>query len=367
MKNIKLILAIAALLLAPARASSAEQPLPSQFERSVKVEAPVVLCIDDKPAVGGQPTHSAYAKAAANGFRSVLTLRAPKDGVDPMRERFIVEQNKLSYFNIPAAVKLPRHNQVDEFLNLVREPANHPMLINCAFAERVAPFMLIFRIVEQGWSEDKAVEEASRSGLKSAQLKKFTQEYLASQRKRGRNQRQRLGRRLLKAPPVKKQNVYAARYKFHWIAVEEYRSSTRFLAELDDLVEMIRNTTAAFEHADDLPFVVGDGELVERASGATDDQHDVRRADVDDVAPFVAETRINNHIGAVFRQTVAPTCSLRFSAGETPARSRLVAKRLRHQVRQSRRRARLSEYNPARAIAAPRPSASAWTRLPLPR
>jgi hypothetical protein len=57
------------------------------------------------------------------------------------------------------------------------------MLINCAFAERVAPFMLIFRIVEQGWSEDKAVEEASRSGLKSAQLKKFTQEYLASQKK----------------------------------------------------------------------------------------------------------------------------------------------------------------------------------------
>jgi protein tyrosine phosphatase (PTP) superfamily phosphohydrolase (DUF442 family) len=183
MKNIKRTLAIVALLLAPARTGSGQQPPSNQFPRSVKVEAPIVLCIDDKPAVGGQPTHSAYAKAAANGFRSVLTLRAPKDGVDAMRERFIVEQNKLSYFNIPAAMKLPRHNQVDEFLNLVREPANHPMLINCAFAERVAPFMLIFRIVEQGWSEDKAVEEASRSGLKSAQLKKFTQEYLASQKK----------------------------------------------------------------------------------------------------------------------------------------------------------------------------------------
>jgi len=182
-KNIELILAIAALLLAPARASSAEQPLPSQFERSVKVEAPVVLCIDDKPAVGGQPTHSAYAKAAANGFRAVLTLRTAKDGVDAMRERFLVEQNKLSYFNIPATVKLPRHNQVDEFLNLVREPANHPMLINCAFAERVAPFMMIFRIVEQRWSEDKAVEEASLSGLKRGQLKKFAQDYLASEKK----------------------------------------------------------------------------------------------------------------------------------------------------------------------------------------
>ena len=183
MKNIKRILAIVALLLAPGRASSGEQPLSSQFESLAKVEAPIVLCIDDKPAVGGQPTHSAYAKAAANGFRSVLTLRTAKDGVDPTRERFIVEQNKLSYFNIPATVKLPRYSQVDEFLKLVGEPANHPMLINCAFAERVAPFMMIFRIVEQRWSEDKAVEEASLSGLKSAQLKKFTQEYLASQKK----------------------------------------------------------------------------------------------------------------------------------------------------------------------------------------
>jgi protein tyrosine phosphatase (PTP) superfamily phosphohydrolase (DUF442 family) len=183
MKNIKRTLAIVALLVAPARTGSGQEPPSNQFPRSVKVEAPIVLCIDDKPAVGGQPTHSAYAKAAANGFRSVLTLRAPKDGVDAMRERFLVEQNKLSYFNIPAPVKLPRYSQVDEFLKLVREPANHPMLINCAFAERVAPFMLIFRIVEQGWSEDKAVEEASRSGLKSAQLKKFTQEYLASQKK----------------------------------------------------------------------------------------------------------------------------------------------------------------------------------------
>ena len=107
MKNIKLILAIVALLLAPARTIRPSSRSSSQFERSVKVEAPVVLCIDDKPAVGGQPTHSAYAKAAANGFRSVLTLRTAKDGVDAMRERFLVEQNKLSYFNIPATVKLP--------------------------------------------------------------------------------------------------------------------------------------------------------------------------------------------------------------------------------------------------------------------
>jgi hypothetical protein len=57
------------------------------------------------------------------------------------------------------------------------------MLINCAFAERVAPLMMMFRIIEQDWTEEKALEEASLSGLKRDQLKAFAKEYLASLKK----------------------------------------------------------------------------------------------------------------------------------------------------------------------------------------
>jgi len=96
----------------------------------------------------------------------------------------MVEQNKMRYFNIPASAKLPRHDQVDEFLALVRDKANHPMLINCAFVERVAPFMMIFRITEQDWSEDKAVEEANRSGLNRDKSKKFSKDYLIRYKKK---------------------------------------------------------------------------------------------------------------------------------------------------------------------------------------
>lgn len=163
---------------------AAPQPLPNQFEGSVSVEVPVVLCIDDKPTAGGQPSGSAYAKAAANGFRSVLTLRSKADGVDPLREQLMVEQNKMRYFNIPATDKLPSREQVDQFLSLARDKANHPMLVNCAFAERVAPFMMIFRITEQHWSEDRAVEEANRSGLSRDQAKKFSKEYLSRMKKK---------------------------------------------------------------------------------------------------------------------------------------------------------------------------------------
>lgn len=161
-----------------------ERPATQQIDPLSKVDLPVVLCIDDKPSVGGQPSGGAYANAAVNGYRSVLTLRSKQDGVDLVRERLMVEQTKMRYFNIPASAKLPRVEQIDEFLGLVRDTANHPMLINCAFAERVAPFMMILRISEQGWSEEKAVEEASRSGLKGDQLKKFAKDYLARKKKK---------------------------------------------------------------------------------------------------------------------------------------------------------------------------------------
>ena len=184
---ILLLLSLAPGLTAPsAWAQQTRQPTEKRIDSMIKeVAAPVVLCIDDKPVGGGQPSSDAYAKAAMNGFRSVLTLRSLKDGVDLTRERLIVEHNKLRYFNILHQAELPQRGQVDEFLKLARDPLNQPMLVNCAFAERIAPLMMMFRIVEQGWSEDRAVEEASHSGLTTAKLKRFANNYLASQKRPG--------------------------------------------------------------------------------------------------------------------------------------------------------------------------------------
>ena len=161
-----------------------QKPLASEFDSLLKVDAPIILCIDDKPTSGGQPSDHAYSKAAANGFRSILTLRSPKDGVDTLRERLMVEKHQLRYFNLTVLAPLPTHKQIDEFLRLVRDKGNQPMLVNCAYAERVAPYMMIFRMVEQGWSDEKAIEEANRSGLKTDQLKAFAREYRARRKAR---------------------------------------------------------------------------------------------------------------------------------------------------------------------------------------
>ena len=177
--GLRLLIGLVLVLLWPAlsQGQQSRNPVFNSFGSQTTVEAPVVLCIDDKPAAGGQPSSTAYAKAAANGFRSILTLRAPMDGVDVNRERFMVEQHKMRYFNIPSTGKLPGRKAVDEFLAIGRNADNHPLLVNCAFADRVAPFMMIFRMQEQGWTEKRAVEEAASSGMKAEALKKFARDY----------------------------------------------------------------------------------------------------------------------------------------------------------------------------------------------
>jgi hypothetical protein len=46
--------------------------------------------------------------------------------------------------------------------------------------------MVIYRVLEQGWGEAKALEEATKIGLSTEGLKKFAQDYIAQhKRKRG--------------------------------------------------------------------------------------------------------------------------------------------------------------------------------------
>jgi len=178
---ISLLLAILALatLSMPAEIPTNERARLDQIEQSLKSDVPRVLCLDGSFTTGGQPTNQAYAKAAASGFRSVLSLRAAGEGVDLMRERSLVEKNNLLYFNIPVVSSSPRPEQADEFIRLVKDKFNHPMLINCASANRVGAFMMIYRVLGQGWAEDKALDEAIKIGLRGNELKKFARDYIA--------------------------------------------------------------------------------------------------------------------------------------------------------------------------------------------
>jgi protein tyrosine phosphatase (PTP) superfamily phosphohydrolase (DUF442 family) len=165
-----------------AAAPETERTRLNEIERQLKGDVPRLVCLDSNFSTGAQPTEQAYAKAAASGFRAVLSLRAGNEGVDLSRERMLVEKAKMRYFNIPVISRAPRAEQADAFILVVKDKSNHPMLINCASANRVGAFMMTYRVLEQGWSEEKALEEAKKIGLNSDGLKKFAQDYIAQRK-----------------------------------------------------------------------------------------------------------------------------------------------------------------------------------------
>ena len=180
----RLFMAIVGLLLFSISSYAADAPQGDrarldQIERYLKADVPRILCLDNDFASGAQPKDEAYAKAATSGFRSVLSLRAGNEGVELTRERSLVEKSKMRYLNIPVVSSAPRPEQADEFIRLVNEKSNHPMLITCASANRVGAFMMIYRVLEQGWPEDKALDEAVKIGTSAANLKKFAHDYIA--------------------------------------------------------------------------------------------------------------------------------------------------------------------------------------------
>ncbi|HEY7914292.1 MAG TPA: protein tyrosine phosphatase family protein [Blastocatellia bacterium] len=177
----KLPLLVAMALLAQlALAGQAGREKLDSIEQSLKDDVPRVYCVDERIATGGQPKDGAYGKLAASGYRSVLTLRTSTENVDLKREQELAEKAGLKYINIPFVTANPDPELVPRFIKAVKDQKNQPMLINCGSANRVGALWMIYRVIDQGWSEEKALEEAEKIGLTSPGLKSFAQQYIAT-------------------------------------------------------------------------------------------------------------------------------------------------------------------------------------------
>jgi protein tyrosine phosphatase (PTP) superfamily phosphohydrolase (DUF442 family) len=141
----RFLLAVAASVVISTSVIAAEQQPKDrtrldQIEQSLKSDVPRVLCLDNNFATGGQPSEQAFAKVAASGFHSVLSLRAAGEGIDLTKERALVEKAGLRYFNIPVVSTAPRVEQADEFIRLVKEKSKPPdahQLRQCQSGRRV--------------------------------------------------------------------------------------------------------------------------------------------------------------------------------------------------------------------------------------
>jgi uncharacterized protein (TIGR01244 family) len=166
-----------ALLLSGALAVSAQQKMEKPgITNYTKVDA-VVAC-------GGATETSALEGLKNDGFKAVINLRqASEAGANIPENSARAKALGLNYLHIPFNAQAPEQKSVDDFLAAVANKANQPVYVHCGSANRVGAVWLVKRVLQDGWTIEKASEEAKLIGLRSAPLEKFALEYIAAHKK----------------------------------------------------------------------------------------------------------------------------------------------------------------------------------------
>lgn len=135
--------------------------------------------IDDTVACAGETPPEAMAELKQRGFVSIINFRTVNErGATPESGQAAAEAVGLKYFHIP--FRTPTTEIVERFLKTVSEPANQPIYIHCASANRVGAMWLIKRIKQDGWDVDRAITEAETIGLRSSGLREFALNYASA-------------------------------------------------------------------------------------------------------------------------------------------------------------------------------------------
>lgn len=140
---------------------------------------PNALCPMAGVATAGQPLVDHFRRLADAGYKAVIDLRHPDEprGFD---EPAAVREAGLRYENIPVAPPAPGDAEFDRFRSVLRNPANRPVLVHCASANRVGALLIPYLVLDEGRTTDESLRLAQQVGLRSQELAEAALRYTRS-------------------------------------------------------------------------------------------------------------------------------------------------------------------------------------------
>jgi protein tyrosine phosphatase (PTP) superfamily phosphohydrolase (DUF442 family) len=151
----------------PAVAEPPSSTLKPEPAPSAPIDIPQFAVVRKDVATGLQPFPDGVAWLKKNGYRTVLHVGAP--GTDDAAARRLFEKYGLRYVAIDVDPRSLNKEAVDYFNRLVGDQTNLPLFVyDKDGALTGGLWYLHFRLVE-GWSDEKAREEAARLGFRQEQ------------------------------------------------------------------------------------------------------------------------------------------------------------------------------------------------------
>lgn len=134
--------------------------------------------IESTVACAGATTPAAMKAVKDMGFACVVNLRqASEEEANVEAESAAAASAGLRYIHLPMDSASPDREVFDRFIDASRVPENQPMFVYCRSGNRSAAMWLVKRIVVDGWTVARALEEADALGLRSEPLKQFALDY----------------------------------------------------------------------------------------------------------------------------------------------------------------------------------------------
>jgi uncharacterized protein (TIGR01244 family) len=115
-------------------------------------------------AVAGKPSPSGLAKLKEMGFKTVIDLRMPAEGLD--EEKASVEGQGLRYVSVPMTSASFSLADALKVKGVIEAAGSGPVLLHCASANRVGGVVAVIEGLS-GKSVEQAIEDGKRAGLKS--------------------------------------------------------------------------------------------------------------------------------------------------------------------------------------------------------
>ena len=109
---------------------------------------------------GAQPGGHDYADLAALGVKTVIDLQDYGDNAEPAA----VQSAGMKYVRIGMSTRInPTPQQLEQFLQIVNDPASQPVYVHCAGGRhRTGVMTAVYRMTNENWSGDQAFKEMKK-------------------------------------------------------------------------------------------------------------------------------------------------------------------------------------------------------------
>jgi len=115
--------------------------------------------IDARLATSGQPNEQQLAAIAAEGYEVIINLALHDDPRYSLSdETGTVRSLGLEYVHIPVKFDAPTVQDLRAFFEAMERHARRRVWVHCAANMRVTAFLGLFRVLRQGYSQERAFE-----------------------------------------------------------------------------------------------------------------------------------------------------------------------------------------------------------------